>query len=155
MEINGAIVVACVMTLKPLIVKHFPGLLISRRGSSSSSSPSDTLGGPPTIGSRPSKAPVGFGDGELGGGKERGGYGYGYVEVGDEWGVDVEGVREKGEEGMVEKKGSVRSTESGSSTTILREREGGRGVEDEERGPPVPDKEWGGFDGLRVKGVGG
>lgn len=70
-EVNGAIVCACVMTLKPFFVKFFPGLLSSR----ASRSTLDSLGrrgrgrsvtpvygpGPPTIGStsRPSKMGLG------------------------------------------------------------------------------------------------
>lgn len=96
-EINGAIVCACVMTLKPLLAKFFPRVL-SSRASASSSNPnraSDTLvGGPPTIGSRPSKppqSPVDGIDGEMLG-KQRAGTWVdgGYVEIDDSWGVDVE-----------------------------------------------------------------
>ncbi|KAK3986059.1 hypothetical protein QBC44DRAFT_352606 [Cladorrhinum sp. PSN332] len=62
-EVNGAIVCACVMTLKPFVVRFFPRLLSSR---GTGSNP-DSVGrrrsltpvygpGPPTIGSLPRKA---------------------------------------------------------------------------------------------------
>ncbi|VBB71378.1 Putative protein of unknown function [Podospora comata] len=68
-EVNGAIVCACVMTLKPFIAKFFPGLLSSRASGSSNgqSGAGDNNQyynyaegrmngrGPPTIGSSPSK----------------------------------------------------------------------------------------------------
>lgn len=96
-EINGAIVCACVMTLKPLLVKFCPRLL-SARSSGSRSNPnraSDSLvGGPPTIGSRPSKgplSPVGGIDGEMLGKRRVGAWvDGGYVEIDDAWVVDVE-----------------------------------------------------------------
>ncbi|KAM7194637.1 hypothetical protein V8F20_007829 [Naviculisporaceae sp. PSN 640] len=76
-EINGAIVVACVMTLKPFFVRHFPALIISGRSSNSTSTTNglgsgsrsgrqqqgrrgseNVMGRPPTIGSRPTKGPL-------------------------------------------------------------------------------------------------
>jgi hypothetical protein len=66
-EVNGAIVCACVMTLKPLLARFFPRLFLSsssRGGSSTTASgTSRRVGGyhyrnrrgPPTIGSVPSK----------------------------------------------------------------------------------------------------
>ncbi|KAK0732455.1 hypothetical protein B0T21DRAFT_290971 [Apiosordaria backusii] len=76
-EVNGAIVCACVMTLKPFIVRFFPRLL-SSRATGSSNGQSGTADrnqyhyadgggvngrGPPTIGSRPSKGVLGGGAG--------------------------------------------------------------------------------------------
>jgi hypothetical protein len=57
-EVNTAIVVACIMTLKPLVGRVFPGLLDSRpRGSMID--PSIISSGPPlTIGSKPSRNPL-------------------------------------------------------------------------------------------------
>jgi hypothetical protein len=106
-EINGAIVCACVMTLKPLLVKFFPRILgsrsrdlrSSRSGSNAYRAGTDTLvGGPPTIGSRPSKArlsPANYIDGEvmgMGMGKRpRGAWvDSGYMEIDDVCGVEVE-----------------------------------------------------------------
>ncbi|GAB1309882.1 Rhodopsin domain-containing protein [Madurella fahalii] len=95
-EVNGAIVCACVMTLKPLLAKFFPRVLSSRasRSSSNPNRASDTLVGPPTIGSRPSKAPqspVDVIDGEMLGKRRAGAWvDGGYVEIDDSWGVDVE-----------------------------------------------------------------
>ncbi|KAK0669072.1 hypothetical protein QBC41DRAFT_112500 [Cercophora samala] len=73
-EVNGAIVCACVMTLKPFIARFFPGLLSSRTlGSSNGQSGAGDDNqyyyadggvngrGPPTIGSRPSKGVLGAG----------------------------------------------------------------------------------------------
>ena len=85
-EVNGAIVCACVMTLKPLVARFLPGLLggLSRGGGDdfrkgSSGSDSNGRRGPPTIGSRPSKAPLSPADSEMmgkfGGGDEGGGGG--------------------------------------------------------------------------------
>ncbi|KAK3693354.1 hypothetical protein B0T22DRAFT_496179 [Podospora appendiculata] len=94
-EVNGVIIVACVMTLKPFIAKFFPGWLRSRSSSSGSSNRRDTLA-PPTIGSKPSKVPISPVDSEMMG--KSGGTGgrgnawgeRGYVELDDSWGVDVE-----------------------------------------------------------------
>ncbi|KAK0643924.1 hypothetical protein B0T16DRAFT_190937 [Cercophora newfieldiana] len=55
-EVNTAIVVACIMTLKPLVSKIFPGLLDSRGPSTESSMVSSDL--PLTIGSKPSRNPL-------------------------------------------------------------------------------------------------
>lgn len=55
-EVNTAIVCACVMTLKPLINRHFPSIVRSRPTNTlPSSDPALDSGGvrPPTIGSRP------------------------------------------------------------------------------------------------------
>ncbi|KAK3938455.1 hypothetical protein QBC46DRAFT_390162 [Diplogelasinospora grovesii] len=54
-EINGAIICACVMTLKPFISRFWPRLLSSR---GTDTRRSYAAAGPPTIGSRPSKAPI-------------------------------------------------------------------------------------------------
>jgi len=55
-EVNTAIVVACIMTLKPLVSKVFPGLLDSRGPSTETSI---TSSDPPlTIGSKPSRNPL-------------------------------------------------------------------------------------------------
>ncbi|KAK4209447.1 hypothetical protein QBC37DRAFT_256783, partial [Rhypophila decipiens] len=101
-EVNGAIVVACVMTLKPFLVRHFPSLLNSGRGSSSSSSSNSAgeniMGRPPTIGSRPSKMPMSPVDSDLmvnnnrDAGTHRGNRNStGYLELDDDsWVVDVE-----------------------------------------------------------------
>lgn len=54
-EVNTAIVCACVMTLKPLISRHLPSLVRSRVSAPSRTN-GHALGGglkPPTIGSRP------------------------------------------------------------------------------------------------------
>jgi len=73
-EINGAIVVACTMTLKPLIGKFFPHLL-SSLGSGNNNNNNDYYEGkgnwiaPPTIGSKPSKDILGGSGG--GGGRLR------------------------------------------------------------------------------------
>lgn len=108
-EVNGAIVCACVMTLKPLLARFFPRLLGSRRASGSSGASasasasrhrnrrrnraSETLvGGPPTIGSRPSKAPLSAVDMEMMGkfGRSATWAENGYVEIDDTWAADVE-----------------------------------------------------------------
>ncbi|KAK5652275.1 hypothetical protein OQA88_10623 [Cercophora sp. LCS_1] len=100
-EVNGAIVCACVMTLKPFIARFFPGVLGSLQGTGRSSS--GRTRGPPTIGSLPSK-PISPADtevmGKIGGSVvSTGKSGWsGYVEI-DEWGIDVElaeGVKKKG-----------------------------------------------------------
>ncbi|KAK4143979.1 uncharacterized protein C8A04DRAFT_11901 [Dichotomopilus funicola] len=132
-ELNGAIVCACVMTLKPLLARLFPRTWGSSSISSSAAAAAaaaragarprstETLvnlskgsgpGGPPTIGSVPSKQKLGplgamerdvwIESGDGGGNRGRGGGGGprriwvdgGYVELedgdGDAWGVDVE-----------------------------------------------------------------
>lgn len=120
-EVNGAIVCACGMTLKPFIAKFFPGLIGSLASGSSGQRQSDVRG-PPTIGSLPTKAPISPADSELMGkiggsiGSGRRGSGWldgsnRYVEI-DEWGVDVELA-----EG-VKKKESKGSTSGGSSLRI-------------------------------------
>lgn len=71
-EVHTAIVVACTMTLKPLVTRFFPNLLNPRRSGADSSSKSDTSGGggggggagamsdgpPLTIGSKPTRQPL-------------------------------------------------------------------------------------------------
>ncbi|KAK3687807.1 hypothetical protein B0T22DRAFT_479091 [Podospora appendiculata] len=55
-EVNTSIVVACLMTLKPLVARFLPRLLDSREGAGTSS---DTSSAPPlTIGSRPLRNPA-------------------------------------------------------------------------------------------------
>ena len=57
-EAHTAIVVACTMTLKPLVTRFFPNLLVpaSRRSDSSKDEASAISSGPPlTIGSKPSR----------------------------------------------------------------------------------------------------
>ncbi len=57
-EAHTAIVVACTMTLKPLVTRFFPNLLVpaSRRSDSSKDEASAVSNGPPlTIGSKPSR----------------------------------------------------------------------------------------------------
>ncbi len=129
-ETNAAIVCACVMTLKPLVAKIFPKWMASRdsRGSSDSSTQQGpgsfgrVRGGPPTIGSRPSKAPIspvdselaGMGIGDGGGavpgvrsGAWREGPG-GYVEIDEDgWHIDLELADTKREESEKEKGDSV------------------------------------------------
>lgn len=60
-EVNTAIVCACVMTLKPLINRYLPSLVRSRMSAPSGNSNGlDPAGGgvrPPTIGSRPVRRP--------------------------------------------------------------------------------------------------
>jgi len=55
-EVNTAVVVGCIMTLKPLVSKVFPGLLASRSASSETSMVSSDP--PLTIGSKPSRNPL-------------------------------------------------------------------------------------------------
>ena len=60
-EVHTAIVVACTMTLKPLVTRFFPNLLVpsSRRSDSSKDEASAVSSGPPlTIGSKPSRMVV-------------------------------------------------------------------------------------------------
>lgn len=141
-EINGAIVCACVMTLKPLLSKFWPRFLglgyyssRSRSGNNNNSGGyrgrrgSETLvngggghrykynaaGGPPTIGSLPSKfrGPLDSLDRDVwietrgagGGGSRRVCVDGGYVEIEDgdsaaeSWGADVELAENVGREG--------------------------------------------------------
>ncbi|KAK3392729.1 hypothetical protein B0H63DRAFT_515948 [Podospora didyma] len=128
-EINGAIVCACVMTLKPFVSRFFPSVL-GRGGSSSSGSrssphrrPSDnTMAGPPTIGSRPSKgpmSPLSPVDSDMVS-KRRGSALWmdsGYVEIDDTWVVDVE-LAENAPSGASNSKTASSSTESGSGQDI-------------------------------------
>jgi len=116
-EVNGAIVCACALTLKPFFAKFFPSALASSRSKTSEGARNNVgsnvgMRGPPTIGSMPSKQPLSPADNELMGriGGSRGGSNgsgrrsnawlessRGYVEI-DEWGVDVElaeGMRSK------------------------------------------------------------
>ncbi|EGZ76112.1 hypothetical protein NEUTE2DRAFT_153137 [Neurospora tetrasperma FGSC 2509] len=62
LECNGAIVCACVMTLRPFIVKYFPKLLASHSrypiGSNGQGGRLSDSITPPTIGSKPFKPPV-------------------------------------------------------------------------------------------------
>ncbi|KAK1752698.1 hypothetical protein QBC47DRAFT_349501 [Echria macrotheca] len=117
-EVNGAIVCACMMTLKPFVAKYFPGVLGSlvhgSTGSNKTSSSQESGGGrrgPPTIGSLPSKQPISPADsevmGKVGGigssGKRGGGGGWSSSEGGtyyeiDEWGggdVEMGGMMRK------------------------------------------------------------
>ncbi|KAK0636409.1 hypothetical protein B0T17DRAFT_482492 [Bombardia bombarda] len=56
LEVNSAIACACCMTLKPLIVRLFPGPPESRKRNSGRDLEANRLGrGPPTIGSKPSR----------------------------------------------------------------------------------------------------
>ncbi|KAK3352234.1 hypothetical protein B0T25DRAFT_180132 [Lasiosphaeria hispida] len=84
LEINTPIVVACIMTLKPLVSKFFPGLLEARR--SEVAGESEASSGPPlTIGSKPSRNPLVVREGEE------------WMEIPDPDGRDVEaGQGEKG-----------------------------------------------------------
>jgi hypothetical protein len=116
-EVNGAIVCACALTLKPFFAKFFPSALGQSRSRSSGEANGNNAGsginnmrGPPTIGSMPSKQPLSPAESELKGriGGSRGGSSgrrsnawlegsRGYVEI-DEWEVDVElaeGMRSK------------------------------------------------------------
>jgi len=99
-EVNGAIICASVMTLKPFVARFFPGLLGSLQsgGLSDPNRDSDPGGarGPPTIGSMPSKMPLSPAESELMGkiggstaGSSATSRGYGYADI-DEWEVDVE-----------------------------------------------------------------
>ncbi|KAK0657801.1 hypothetical protein B0T16DRAFT_318383 [Cercophora newfieldiana] len=110
-EVNGAIVCACALTLKPFFAKFFPKALGSSESGSSSganrnaaAAANNNMRGPPTIGSMPSKQPLSPAETELKGriGGSRGGSNSsgrrsnawldtsrGYVEI-DEWEVDVE-----------------------------------------------------------------
>ncbi|KAH6651331.1 hypothetical protein F5144DRAFT_617914 [Chaetomium tenue] len=100
-EVNGAIVCACVVTLKPFLSRFFPRLWGSSAGSSSSSSGvgDHRYAGPPTIGSLPIKLRLGplgamerdvWIEGDVVG--KRAGRGGGGIEEGsgDGWGLDVE-----------------------------------------------------------------
>lgn len=111
-ELNGAIVCACALTLKPFFNKFFPAILGSSRSKSSSTGVNGNVRGPPTIGSLPTSKPLSPAETELKGriGGSRGGSNgsgrksnpwldgsRGYVEI-DEWGADVEmaeGLRAK------------------------------------------------------------
>lgn len=105
---HTAIVVACIMTLKPLVTKFFPNLLTPRSsGGDSTTEPSAVSGGLPlTIGSKPSRQPGQMrGNGEdvmLGDIEHAGGFGQA---VGG-------GEREKRGEGS--KEGSTVSSSEGS-----------------------------------------
>lgn len=101
-EMNAAIVCACSMTLKPFLAKHFPKLLASNGSSRRNGSPNNINGdsgpgGPPTIGSRPTKLPLTPAENEMMGQVGSGGRDDawlegpgGYVEIDDDWQVDVE-----------------------------------------------------------------
>ncbi|KAK3943360.1 hypothetical protein QBC46DRAFT_377642 [Diplogelasinospora grovesii] len=66
LEIHTAIVIACVMTLKPLITKFLPGLLDPRSRVCKSGEVSAASSDPPlTIGSRPSRNVLGLGGVEV------------------------------------------------------------------------------------------
>ncbi|KAJ4383127.1 hypothetical protein N0V85_008486 [Neurospora sp. IMI 360204] len=114
-ECNGAIICACVMTLKPFIVKHFPNLLASR---SRSRNESDGQGGrlsdsitPPTIGSKPFKPRVSAAEAEYMRRERTNAWmDGGYVELDDTWegleGTTVNDVEMKeGVGGVLEEKG--------------------------------------------------
>ncbi|EGS17100.1 uncharacterized protein CTHT_0074290 [Thermochaetoides thermophila DSM 1495] len=136
-EVNSAIICASVMTLKPLLAKFWPRLLSSNPYSDSSSNSGGVRnryrgsigpGGPPTIGSKPSKVMrlspvdemmVSIERSATGGGKK----GRGYVELEDNgsstWNVDVEqleltergrtsGNAERGNSRLSVKRGKVR-----------------------------------------------
>ncbi|KAK0732010.1 hypothetical protein B0H67DRAFT_566439 [Lasiosphaeris hirsuta] len=123
-EVNGAIVCACIMTLKPLVTKLFPGLLGSR-GSQNPAGSDNSHRGPPTIGSKPSKAPLSPADSDLlkvdgrPGARRIGTTAWldaagGYVEIDEDgWAVDVELAETKGgslatvKEGPMEDKGTM------------------------------------------------
>jgi hypothetical protein len=127
-ELNGAIICACALTLKPLFARFIPSLLGGSGRSGSSGSPNGAVGnrrvndsgmrGPPTIGSMPSKMPLSPADNELMGkvdgsnsrsnGSRTRSNGS-YIEI-DEWEVDVELA-----EGLRAKKDLV-ATGSSSST---------------------------------------
>ncbi|KAH6853178.1 hypothetical protein B0I37DRAFT_317173 [Chaetomium sp. MPI-CAGE-AT-0009] len=135
-EVNGAIVCACVVVLKPLLARFAPRLWGSSASSGSSSGSGGprasasfvegygSRGGPPTIGSLPTKLRLGplgamerdvWIEGDIGGkrpGRGPGGAGGGrrvwvdggYVEIeegdGDVWGVDVELVEHANGRGL-------------------------------------------------------
>ncbi|KAK0631429.1 hypothetical protein B0T14DRAFT_2939 [Immersiella caudata] len=70
-ELNGAIVCACALTLKPFFARFFPRALGSSRSDSSGAEAGNQAGsgtkmrGPPTIGSMPSKQPLSPAESEL------------------------------------------------------------------------------------------
>ncbi|KAK3329169.1 hypothetical protein B0H66DRAFT_15054 [Apodospora peruviana] len=148
-EVNGAIVVACVMTLKPFVVKHLPGLLTSRgtRSSSNGGSPNTMVGGPPTIGSRPSKAPLSPVDSEMMGRGRAGGVGAsawvtsGYMELDDDYGIVVE-TKDGSSVAMASMVPppvrSHGSTSSGGSTDISTIKEEARDADEEREGGLQP-----------------
>jgi hypothetical protein len=102
------------MTLKPLVVKFAPRLLSANRSQGSSSATgnplTDSRGRPPTIGSRPSKAPLSPVDSALSG---RVGLD-GYIELGDDaWnGLELDEGRKMGGKG----ESLHRRTETGGSS---------------------------------------
>jgi hypothetical protein len=125
--VHTAIVVACIMTLKPLVSKFFPHLLAPRStasggGGSSENDPSaGSSGGVPlTIGSKPSRQLP------LGGGRRRGsGEGdvgedvvLGDLERGDRHGGGFGGKKGHGAEVTVERKVMEGSTVSSEGSTI-------------------------------------
>ncbi|KAK3299798.1 uncharacterized protein B0H64DRAFT_313827 [Chaetomium fimeti] len=154
-EVNGAIVCACVVVLKPFLARFFPRLWGSSAsvGSSSRSAATfvgdggyDGRGGPPTIGSLPTKLRLGplgamerdvWIEGDVGGGRTGRGCGWmgGYVEIeegaGDVWGVDVEliehvnpgrevdGIGRKGEGDMLQRPPPVQSGKVRVDTEVL------------------------------------
>ncbi|KAK0634102.1 hypothetical protein B0T14DRAFT_561619 [Immersiella caudata] len=67
-EVNFSIICACVMTLKPLIVKIFPGLAEARLSSSDRDQSWDMQNHPPTIGTKPMRTPLRIEDESVGGG---------------------------------------------------------------------------------------
>ena len=134
-EINGAIVVSCIMTLKPLMTRFFPNFLGSsslRRGSNPNDGGLDT-NKPPTIGSKPMKALVNpdieIHSSTIPRGRKQGqGHGHttspGYMELEDDsWVIDVElaeNTNEKPGESSGSGSGSGDSSSNESQIAIMR-----------------------------------
>jgi len=130
-EINGAIVVSCIMTLKPLITRFFPNFLGSsslRRGSNANDGGLDT-NKPPTIGSKPMKALVNPDIEIHSSSSPRGGRGQGhghpaspYMELEDDsWVIDVELAENTNEKpGESSGSGSGDSSSNESQIAIMR-----------------------------------